>query len=82
MAIIIINEYIYVQKIMPNIATTNEQSGETSGIHFGIIESIINNKGYHHCEWNSITELLSIFFEQELSVEEKNVLDLIVRNYA
>lgn len=71
-------EYIYDQSTMPNIATTDPTTGETSGIYFAVKESSISGRNCLYCTWLESTGKLSVFFEDCLSADEKLVLDQLV----
>ena len=79
-------EYIYEGVINePNIETgyTEPSTGEyhmTSGIHFDVPLSDMTNKNIQYCMWEQGKALLHVYWDAELTSEDKSKLDVIVAN--
>lgn len=48
-------------------------------IHFDVENSTMNNKSIDFCLWNEKEKVLKIFWLNELSYEDKTMLDLIIK---
>ncbi len=48
-------------------------------IHLDIENSLMNNKFIEFCIWNEKEKVLKIFWLNELSYEDKKILDLIIQ---
>lgn len=47
-------------------------------IHTEISNSAMNNKSLEYCIWDEESSKLEIIFTNELDIEDKNILDLII----
>lgn len=73
--------YIYENiSELPNLNTENTEENSISGIHYDIENSEMTNKSINWCEWNEDTEKLTINYNEELSQDDKDILDTIVTN--
>lgn len=50
------------------------------GIHYDVENSDMDNKNIQYCDWNFTTQDLDIYWDVELSSEDKTKLDTIVSN--
>lgn len=62
----------------PDLATTNSNGDYISGIHYEVSISLMTDKGILWARWDEATLTLHIEFENELSSEDKTILDNIV----
>ena len=57
----------------------NIELGNSLGsIHIAVAESLMTNKTILYCIWKESTSYLVIYFENEISVADKLILDSIV----
>ena len=61
-------KYIYNKIDEPNLLT----------IHNEVLNSVMNNKSLEYCTWDEDLKELEIVFINELNIEDKNILDLII----
>ena len=74
-------EYIYLNiSNIPNLLTRNDAEEMISGIHYDVINSEMTDKNIHYCLWNEHEARLYIYFNDELSQNDKSILDSIVEN--
>jgi len=74
-------EYTYSNiENKPDLLTNDEEDNMLSGIHYDIINSEMINKNIDYCLWNENDENLHIFYNNELSQDDKMILDDIVNN--
>lgn len=80
---------LITSSIKSRIEANEEVSGEMivvfyeeiiSGIHYDVEISNMTDKSIEYCLWNESTEELDIYFTNELSSEDKIILDDIVNN--
>jgi len=72
-------EYTYNNIIpIPDLLTYNDNEEMISGIHYDVINSEMTNKNIDYCLWHE--ETLYIYYDTELSQEDKTILDSIVEN--
>ena len=62
--------YKYIDKINPDLEYIHEE----------IYNSLMQNKQIEYCLWNSEDNILHCLFLGELSTEDKEILDNIIRN--
>jgi hypothetical protein len=74
-------EYVYKNITeSPNISTYNEFHELISGIHYDVQESTMTDKSLVGCDWFQKTAELKVYFENELSAEDKTKLDQIIQD--
>lgn len=77
------NIYIYNNINSVDMATwqiIDDNDTLVSGIHYCVLQCDLQNKGLQYCIWNEETKQLNVVFENALTVEEKECLDLAVSN--
>lgn len=62
----------------PNIATVDDEGVLVSGIHYDVANSEMTDKSIEYCTWWQNEEKLLVVFTNELSTEDKAILDQIV----
>jgi hypothetical protein len=62
--------YIYLNKNNPNL----------EAIHQSVYNSLMISKQIQYCIWNSDTKILQCLFLVELTVEDKEILDNIIKD--
>ena len=55
-------------------------SPNLEGIHLDVSNSSMVDKGIEWCRWDESTQILRVVFTNELSVDDKSILDTIVSN--
>lgn len=64
----------------PNLATCDEEGVLISGIHYDVGNSAMTDKAIEGCTWFQRDSKLEVTFTNELSVDDKAILDGIVGN--